>query len=37
MPKTGKVFVKGVSIVTKHQKPSKQNMQGGIIQKEAAI
>ena len=37
MPKTGKVVVKGVAIVTKHQKPSKQNMQGGIIQKEAAI
>jgi len=37
MPKTGKVVVKGVAIVTKHQKPNKQNMQGGIIQKEAAI
>ena len=29
-PKTGKVLVKDVSVVTKHQKPSKQNMQGGI-------
>ncbi len=36
-PKTGKVLVKGVNIVTKHQKPNKQNMQGGIIKKEAAI
>ena len=36
-PKTGKVIVKGVNIVTKHQKPSKQNMQGGIIHREAAI
>jgi len=36
-PKTGKVLVKDVSVVTKHQKPSKQNMQGGISHKEAAI
>lgn len=37
MPKNGKVLVKGVNIVTKHQKPSKQNMQGGIVKQEAAI
>jgi len=37
MPKAGKVVVKGVNVVTKHQKPNRQNMQGGIIQKEAAI
>jgi large subunit ribosomal protein L24 len=37
IPKTGKVIVKGIGIVTKHQKPNKGNMQGGIIQKEAAI
>lgn len=36
-PKTGKVLVKDVAVVTKHQKPSKQNMQGGITHKEAAI
>ena len=36
-PKTGKVLVKDVAVVTKHQKPSKQNMQGGISHKEAAI
>jgi large subunit ribosomal protein L24 len=36
-PKTGKIIVKGIGIVTKHQKPSKANMQGGIIHKEAAI
>ncbi|WP_102399158.1 50S ribosomal protein L24 [Haloimpatiens massiliensis] len=36
-PKTGKVLVKGVNIVTKHQKPNRQNMQGGIIQQEAPI
>ncbi|MCT8976499.1 50S ribosomal protein L24 [Clostridium sp. CX1] len=37
MPKTGKVLVKGVNLVTKHQKPNRANMQGGIIQKEAAV
>jgi len=36
-PKTGKVLVKDVNIVTKHQKPSKQNMQGGMVQMEAPI
>ncbi|MGH4052255.1 MAG: 50S ribosomal protein L24 [Clostridium sp.] len=36
-PKTGKVLVKDVSVITKHQKPSKQNMQGGITHREAAI
>jgi len=37
MPKTGKIVVKGVNVVTKHQKPNKQNMQGGIINKEGPI
>jgi large subunit ribosomal protein L24 len=37
MPKVGKVIVKGVNIISKHQKPNKQNMDGGIIQKEAPI
>lgn len=37
MPKTGKVIVKGINVVTKHQKPNKANMQGGIIHKEAPI
>ena len=33
----GKVVVEGVSIVTKHTKPSAQNTKGGIVKKEAAI
>lgn len=37
MPKTGKVLVRDVNVVKKHKKPSKQNMQGGIIETEAAI
>ncbi|MBM7869611.1 large subunit ribosomal protein L24 [Clostridium pascui] len=36
-PKTNKVLVKGVNLITKHQKPSKENMQGGIVHKEAPI
>ncbi|WP_125153931.1 50S ribosomal protein L24 [Clostridium rectalis] len=36
-PKHNKVLVKDVNVVTKHQKPSKENMQGGLIQKEAPI
>ena len=37
IPKTGKVVVKGVNLVKKHQKPNRQNMQGGIIKEEAPI
>lgn len=36
-PKTGKVIVQGVNIIKKHQKPSKANMQGGIVEREGAI
>ncbi|MEW9095669.1 MAG: 50S ribosomal protein L24 [Clostridiaceae bacterium] len=36
-PKNGKVLVKDVNVVTKHQKPNRENMQGGIIHKEAPI
>ncbi len=37
LPKTGKVVVEGVAMVTKHQKARGQGMPGGIIHKEAAI
>ena len=36
-PKTGKVIVEGVNLVTKHQKPRQQGQPGGIIKKEAFI
>ncbi|MDP4088031.1 MAG: 50S ribosomal protein L24 [Bacillota bacterium] len=36
-PKKGKVVVKGVNVVTKHEKPSRANMNGGIVHKEAPI
>ena len=36
-PKSGKVVVEGVAMVTKHQKARGQGMPGGIIHKEAAI
>ena len=36
-PKTNKVIVEGVNVITKHQKPTAVNPQGGIINKEAPI
>lgn len=36
-PKTGKVTVEGVAMVTKHQKPRRQGQPGGIIHQESAI
>ena len=36
-PTAGRVIVEGVNIVSKHKKPSKANMQGGIIKEEAPI
>lgn len=32
-----RVLVEGVNIITKHQKPSATNPQGGIVKKEASI
>ena len=37
LPKQNKVVVEGVNVITKHQKPSAINPQGGIVNKEAAI
>lgn len=37
MPKANRVLVEGVNVITKHQKPSVMNPQGGIINKEAPI
>lgn len=37
LPKKGKVLVKGVNVVTKHQKPSRANMNGGIVHVESPI
>jgi len=34
---TNKALVEGVNMIKKHQKPSAQNPQGGIIEKEAPI
>ena len=35
--KSNKVVVEGVNIITKHQKPTAINPQGGIVNKEASI
>lgn len=37
LPKLDKVIVEGVNIVKKHQKPSNENPQGGIVEFEAPI
>ncbi len=37
MPKANRVLVEGVNMITKHQKPSAMNPQGGIVNKEASI
>lgn len=36
-PKTGKVLVKGINIVKKHQKASRTQAESAIIEKEASI
>jgi len=36
-PKTGKVTVEGVNMLTKHTKPSAGNPNGGIVNKEGPI
>jgi large subunit ribosomal protein L24 len=36
-PKANRVLVEGVNVITKHQKPSAMNPQGGIINKEASL
>ncbi|MDO4489514.1 MAG: 50S ribosomal protein L24 [Lachnospiraceae bacterium] len=35
--KNNKVIVEGINMITKHAKPSMQNQQGGIVNKEAPI
>ncbi|KQC07006.1 MAG: 50S ribosomal protein L24 [Candidatus Cloacimonas sp. SDB] len=36
-PKDGKVIVEKVNFIKKHTRPTQQNQQGGIIEKEAPI
>lgn len=36
-PRENRVLVEGVNMVKKHQKPSMQNQQGGIVTQEAPI
>jgi large subunit ribosomal protein L24 len=35
--KKGRVFVERVNMIKKHQKPTQQSSQGGIVEKEASI
>lgn len=36
-PKKNTIIVSGVNIVTKHKKPTRENMQGGILKVESFI
>lgn len=36
-PKTSKIIVEGVNMVTKHKKPNRKVQQGGIVHQEAAV
>ena len=36
-PETGKVIVEGINMVTKHQKASQANPQGGIVRSESPV
>ena len=36
-PKTNRVIIEGVNLVKRATRPSQQNPQGGIVEKEAAI
>lgn len=37
LPKTNRVIVKGVNMVTKHVKPNMANRQGGMVHQEAPV
>ncbi|MGI6498607.1 MAG: 50S ribosomal protein L24 [Oscillospiraceae bacterium] len=37
MPKSSKIIVEGINMVSRHTKPRKQGEEGGIIQKEAPL
>ena len=37
LSESGRVIVEGVNLVKKHTKPSAQNPQGGIVEKESSI
>ena len=37
MPKDGKILVEGINVITRHNKPTQQNPQGGIERKPAPM
>ncbi|MDJ0978088.1 MAG: 50S ribosomal protein L24 [Erythrobacter sp.] len=37
MPKDGKVIVEGINVITRHNKPTQQNPQGGIERRPAPM
>ena len=37
LPKKGQVVIEGVNVHKKHQRPTQQNQQGGIVEKELPV
>jgi len=37
LPKKNRVLIEGINIITKHQKPTAMNQDGGIVKKEAPV
>ncbi|MAV64140.1 MAG: 50S ribosomal protein L24 [Candidatus Marinimicrobia bacterium] len=37
LPSRSRIVVEGLNMVSKHQRPSQENQQGGVIKKEASI
>lgn len=37
LPEEQRVFVRGINLIKRHVKPSAQNLEGGIVTKEASI
>ena len=36
-PKTQRILIEGVNFIKRHSKPSQQNQQGGIVEREASL
>ncbi len=37
MPREGRILVEGINMVKRHTKPTRQRMQGGIVNKESPV
>jgi len=37
IPKKSRIIVEGVNVISRHQKPTQSNPEGGVVKKEASI